>query len=90
MSEEQNNKESKSGFFENLLTVVGGFSGAVWGYNNGGFIAMLIVGVIAAGIGRWVGAVADGIIAFALLVFYIMLNAAVRRFFWDFIQALFQ
>jgi hypothetical protein len=82
-------KQKDGGFFENVLMVAGGISGAIFGYNNGEFIGLIMGALILGGIGKWIGSLADAIfkIIFALII--ILLNNAVRRFFWDIITSAF-
>lgn len=83
------NNEEEFGFFEGLLLVVGLISGGIFGFNNGGWLG-LFVGALAFGaIGKWVGTAADGIVKFLLLVAFLLINGAIRRFIWELISSLF-
>ena len=82
----QGNEEA--GFFEGLLMVVGGISGAVFGYNAGEIIGLFIGAIIFGAIGKWVGQAADTAVKLLLLVAFLMINAAIRRFIWSIMSAI--
>ncbi|WP_339608496.1 hypothetical protein [uncultured Roseivirga sp.] len=83
-----NETENGTGFFEGLLMVVGGISGAVFGYNAGEIIGLFIGAIIFGAIGKWVGQAADTAVKLLLLVAFLMINAAIRRFIWSIISAI--
>lgn len=80
---------STGGFFEDLLMIVGGIVGAIWGYETGGGWGLIIGAAILGGIGKWVGTVADWFVKLALLIVLLLLNAAVRQFIWSIIESIF-
>ena len=82
------NEKNESGFFESLLTIAGIISGAVFGYEQAEWIGLILGVLILGGIGKWVGAVADGLLQFAVLVAFLLLHVAVRRFVWEIISDL--
>jgi hypothetical protein len=84
------NNSNEGGFFENLLTIVGAISGAIFGYNNGEWIGLIIGAVILGAIGKWVGAVADWVVKLVVLIVILLLNRAIRIFIWDIVKAIFQ
>ncbi|GEM_PF-5723949 len=82
----QETPQRSAGFFESLLTVAGAITGAVFGYDNGEWPGLFAGAIVLGGIGMWVGRTADFIIKVALLIIILLLNAAIRRFIWEFIS----
>lgn len=83
MSEEQN----EGGFFENILMLLGGISGAIFGYNNGEFIGLIIGALVLGAIGQFVGQLADAIFKLIFIVVIILLNNTIRIAIWSFIRS---
>lgn len=69
--------------------VVGGISGAIVGYDTAEFIGLLVGAFVLGAIGKWVGAVADGIVKLIVLIVFLLINAFTRQLMWDFISAIF-
>jgi len=82
----QENKES--GFFEGLLMVAGGISGAIFGYNVADVIGLFVGAIVLGAIGKGVGAAADTAVKLLVLFVFLMINAAIRRFIWDIISVI--
>ena len=80
----------QTGFFEGLLMLIGGFTGALWGSEQGDIWLTIIGAVVVGGIGKWVGRVADGLVKLAVLIALILLNSVIRQFIWGVIQSIFQ
>ena len=83
-----NNNEG--GFFENVLMILGGISGAIFGYENGEWIGLIIGALILGGIGKAVGALADWTFKLIVLILIFAIHRAVWRFIWSIITAAFE
>ena len=84
---EQNNEGG--GFFESFLTVAGGISGAIFGYNNGEWLGLIIGALVLGAIGNRVGAAADWLVKLIVLIVILLLNRFVRVFIWEIIKSIF-
>ena len=82
--------QSEGGFFENVLMVLGGISGAVFGYDNGEWIGLFVGALILGGIGKVVGTAADWTLKMIALIIILLINRAVRHFIWNIIAAAFE
>jgi hypothetical protein len=79
---------NEAGFFEAILMLVGGFSGALYGFEQGEWVGLIIGALVLGIVGKWVGAVADWLVKLIVLVGFILLNAAARQFVWELINSL--
>ena len=80
----------ETGFFEGVLMVAGGFTGALWGFNAGEWLGLILGALILGGIGRWIGAAADWTVKLIALLILLLANAFVRQFFWAIIRSIFE
>ncbi len=82
-------QNDEGGFFENALMVIGAISGGIFGFEHGDWLGMIMAGLLLGAIGKWVGEMTDALFKLAFILIAILLNNAIRNFFWELMRAAF-